>query len=455
MKKVFTLISLVVLTLTAVLLLSSCDPITPEGLYEKIDKTMSEVSSYEVDGEMTMVFYVSEKKLSITSAIKEIVSNDVDGDFYFFTENNTHVYSKELGISKRTTTRDAYYDGYGFLRNDEVRFCAPMTPEEFMKYYEGKAEGFDENMLSACKEKTMEHNSDGSWTATFSQFAKEDMDTYVEGMGLEGNIYGVTIKDMAITLIADEYFRMSEMKISFDIDGGKVLDNAPVIEVVMTYSAYNDATPKTDNLVLNNYTQIADLYFFDQLDEMNKALKEKEEGYFTVDTKRNLDKPNYDGYFPSTFATVEYGTKDDDFYFNIRTNSAGGSLMTTEYANGVMIVESEGETTTRGMSESQAESYIEELIGMAYYDPNMIEAIDLVADGSYAVRYKKNMTTVYGVTAGQLGVSNLGTNQLTVYYTVENDEIQKVRAVYKQQCTYNGDYIDYVLDSTIDFTAQK
>ena len=115
MKKNIRLISTVLIfaiLLSAIATLTSCRNVKDVLLWSRISERMDALSSYRLEYDVYMIFYVDEKQVHSTDEGVQIESKgEYSDDYYFYSSTLSTVRAGELGIEEQVRGIEAYNEG--------------------------------------------------------------------------------------------------------------------------------------------------------------------------------------------------------------------------------------------------------------------------------------------------------------------------------------------------------
>ena len=246
MKKKIILTTAVLAVLFLTIALSSCALLgnNPTAMWARINRAMNKQSSFEMDTEMDMVFYVDGNQVT-SRADGRTIEVDIGKDSqYFYQRTNTTVKSTKLGINQNIVNLQAYHEGNYFLSNRGTdinqRLYSPMSLKDAMDYR--LETNLDVSTLFLqCDSAEVTDNGDGTKTLRYSDYRQAALDELAESMGLHEIEWEYEIVDMPVAITVDGDYLIQKIEIAFTFDAGEDSLRVPSISMVMTYSEYGTA----------------------------------------------------------------------------------------------------------------------------------------------------------------------------------------------------------------------
>lgn len=359
-------------------------PTTAIELWEKIDRTMDALESYQCEGKVEIVsFYDGQEiKVNSTTVISEI--NSKDGYAYLEESESTIERSEKADVEKKNNL-EAFYNGKMYISNkdssSEQKFMSEVTAE---KYFELKENAFlmDEDFdYSACTNSDFSQNEDGSWKISFSGYTKKSLDALLKSVELEEENFGADIDDMQITATCNNKFYITTLEIKFVFDDDASLK--PKFHTKDTYSKFNEAKIDTSKINDADYKLVDDVYILDTVQKNIDDYILAEKGAFTsnlrseikVATTLKINEEKHD---------FEYGVENGGFYYNNKVDSREANY-TTSYKNGTETIIYGGEKQYYSLNENDAKSFVLSYMGFGYYDTIAVNSIKKQSEGVYKI----------------------------------------------------------------------
>ena len=109
------------------------EPESASALWNKVDETMNALQTYEMTGDVKVVFYSTGYKFTINGT-----TNSVYTDESVFNKTVTELACAELSLSQTTTSVEAYHEGKMYRAVDDgtysQKFCSPMSMDEYADF---------------------------------------------------------------------------------------------------------------------------------------------------------------------------------------------------------------------------------------------------------------------------------------------------------------------------------
>ncbi|MBQ3489098.1 MAG: hypothetical protein IJA86_00725 [Clostridia bacterium] len=467
MKKIITVFLAICMCLSV---MTACSlfqfkPENAKELWDKINETMEKLDSYEADGTGTFSFHMKDipfsKDITTEFTTKTIVSGTNGKDFYYYSASD---FTIKTGLLKTETikTIEAFHDGKMFVSSENngssaannQKLYSSLSAEEYMAYRENQYEDVDDIDFTDCSNTTFTHNEDETWSLLYSGYSPKSMAQIIDSFGLDNEVFDFDIQDMEVNIQVDKKFRIKEIKIKFIFDEADA-ETAPVFEVAVQYSNYNEATLITNTINPNNYKEIADCRLLSGFEDMIKKLEEDKDGSFVLEIEQTSFIP-YNNKTESYTETnhVTYGEKDGQYFYNITSNSTNYDNLKISYANGMQTFEILGVKQTQEQSEDEAKITINDLINTAKYSARYVSDIKKLEDGVYEVQCDDPDESAYRNLYANYGGTLLALQQ-TLKITVKDGNIVKIEneTSAKGNVKLSGPYVEmqFTLVSTNTF----
>lgn len=387
MKKIVPVVVLlcVLLVLLGILLVSCLGsqeeeyaPESANALWQKIDQTMSELTSVEMNSTIQMTYYQMGYRFERTASRYIFSSRETH-----YTESDYQFSCSELSIDERIHTVEAHLDGKIYIQTNDgtydQKFYSVMTHEEYDQTR--SSELIDEIEISDCTAAEFSKGENGTWNLQFSGYTKKALDIALANLSLTDEALGATVSDMVVRLTADSDFRVEKMEIEFLYSAED--EASPQLSVVTEYSGYNTATLDPTRLKAEEYAEVSDVRV---LSAVAAALQERQEatsGKFILDIWTSY---LHDGKTSNSWETdtVSYGKKNGAYYYEITSQMEGQSFL-INYQNGEQTVTTDEQIFTAMQTEEEAKSFVDGLINSAKYNSISITDIEQVEENVYTL----------------------------------------------------------------------
>ena len=446
-----TLFLLACISIVLLLTLVSCgEPKSAEALYAKVDETMGELNSYEMDLKLDMTFYVSNYKVSSQGTGHAIEDGLVNGDYYFYQETNTTVESKGLSLNETQKSIEAYDNGNYFILNQSStgtqKMYSPLTAQEVLEYRADHDMGALD-VINDCTNQSFSKKEDGTWELICSGYTKSAIATIEDGMGLDNDMFDAEIMDMKMTLSADAEYHATKIELEFVFEDKK---NAPAVSITIDFSKYDAAVRQTEQLNTENYTKVEDIRLLKQVEAMLEEMTERENGSFTLSLTqltRSSTSPNSSTYKETD--EVTFGEGESGYFYDIDA-TVSGTKYDISYKDGTQTIKTSSKTQNKAQTEKEARDYIKSLINSAGYAQNIVTAIEKRGNGVYRFTCNPNTQTYETYYANMGGTFKSATQTITV--TITDDQLTKIQsAVTAQGSVINYGTITLTVNTTVTF----
>lgn len=372
---------LVILSVLLVFCLAGCQkeeyvPESADALWQRIDQTMSELTSVEMTSTIRMTYYQMGYRFERTASRYILSTQETH-----YSESDYRFYCSELSIDQNIHTVTAHHEGKIYIgTNDgtyDQKFCSVMTHEEYDQTQ--SAVLTDEIEISDCTVAEFSKGENGTWNLQFSGYTKKALDLALVSLSLTDETLSATVSDMVVRLTADSDFRVQKMEIEFlCISEGEI---TPEFSVVTEYSGYNTAVLDPDRLKAEDYAQVADVRV---LNAVAAALLERQEatsGQFALGLRTSY---LYEGKTTESWETdaVTYGRKNGAYYYEITAQMEGQSFL-INYQNGEQTVTANEQAFTVAQTDEEAKSFIDGLIDSAMYNSISVTGIEEIGENVY------------------------------------------------------------------------
>ncbi|MBR5473803.1 MAG: hypothetical protein IKU83_00180 [Lachnospiraceae bacterium] len=368
-------------------------PTSVADLWEQIDKTMEALESYKEESVIEAAFYIQDGLYKM-NVVSNGISASLDGEPYYYMEQNTEVTYDSSSYQENFKTIRAYYDGTAYLA-DEVgaearKLCSKISFQDFEEIILDNSISLSEHVLD-CTAQTFEKNSDGNWTLQFSGYTKKTLDEFCSSMGLNEVDITDQIVDLKISVMADGSYRAKSITLEF-VFSENVASNT-ICKLSSTFSAYNETEATPDAIQADQYTKVDDLPVMMQVSEQLEEMMQQESGKSTVTVKQILRSAGAEQTITEV-DKVAYGRKNNKLYYEINANYEGVDIDIT-YQNGKRIISAQGEQETESITEQEAAYTLETLLNCAYYTDSTVADIQKIDENRY--RFTMSICNVPGI----------------------------------------------------------
>lgn len=400
MKKLYPLISLL-LTFIILLSMTSCDLFNKDGakplnqekpfvpktaieLWEKIDRTMDALSSYQCDMKMEMVsFYQGrEVRANSTSVFSKIDSKD---EYAFMDETETVVEVPSLAKTENTKSLEAFYNGKMYVANkdssSEQKFVSEVTAEKYRELSNDDLLAMEDIDLTDCTKGEFSQKEDGTWELSLSGYTKKTADAFLKQLEMENEDFGADIYDLKITAKCNEKFRATTL--AFELVFDEKATVKPKFNSSSTYSKFNEAKIEVSKINDKDYKLVADVYILDNLEKSFDKYIAAQEGAFVSKIKSRAKIGLTEQEVEETY-TVDYGLENAAFFFNIKVNSDDANY-SIKYKGGTQTVSYAGETYNSSLTDDEAKEYILSIMGFGEFNKNSVTSIEKQGEGVYSI----------------------------------------------------------------------
>lgn len=369
MKRSLSIILVVVLL--SLTMLSSCNnkkdkDVKEPTVIDKISAAMDNVASYEMDGVLEMVAYVSAQKMEIKGVSKEIYSRDNDGKLYYYSSDDATI--KCMGQETVGTSIEAYNEGYYLFKykmNDlnSKRLRTALTEEEFLDYKNN--EELNPSFLTGYNQSSFTVNEDKTHSIKLWQYDSKIISKINANYGFPLENAGGKITDISVTINAEENFILKEILVDFTFSNTEFSGSQK-----MTFSKYNNAEKVLNTILPGDYTIVDDARIAPMLITLLGDRKNLENGSFSMSSVQKYYSDAQWIVKEKKDSKVSYGVDNGKYYFNIETESNGKKTVST-YRDGKF----KSDDTEMDLSDFDAKAVIDSLIDPYGYSPLAINSI--------------------------------------------------------------------------------
>ena len=459
MKK-FNRVCCIVLCAVMILSFASCkkgadknsekpfEPTDAIALWNKIDETMTGVTSYYAKGTGRMVYYYLGNKFEADISA-EMVMDNKEGDSYSYTSETVAVECAELSLSETVESIKAYRDGKMYISHlsgeSEQKFFSAMTFEEFCATEENSFKDID---YIDCTKSEFAKNSDGTWSLKLSGYTMKTINVMLDDWNITESGMGAEVLDMEVTVVADSNFRALTMeeKVVFEIGE----DPAVVPEVVFTvnYSKFNEVQRDPAQLNTDGFVEVDDVRVLKKVTDGIENIQNASSGKFTLDIKQTV-KMLGETSTSTEKDTVTYGKQNGGYYYNIiaKTDSVKYDI---SYKSGTQTIKQGSDSYTYNMTDDEAKGNVDDLINAAYYKETLVSSIEKIEEGVYKFAINKPDTSVIESQLGSAISVKSATEEMIV--TLSGDSITRIESVIKVNGRYKAGGYNEALTITISAT---
>ncbi|MBE6958656.1 MAG: hypothetical protein E7447_05855 [Ruminococcaceae bacterium] len=427
------------------------EPWMPENaleLWNKVDAAMDALDSVESTTVSKVVYYAMGYEFKMDSTMVSYSGKDAE-----YIESNIKTVCADLELDQDIKTVKAYYDGKMFsAMNDGIydqKLCSPATKEEYAASMDGALT--DKVDLADCNGGKFTKNEDGTWTIEFSGYTNKTMNKLLAEMEMSADMLGAPIEDMKATIVANEDFLVKTMTVAFVFEEQE--DSIkPEYSMSAEYSKYNEAVFDADVLKAEEYTEVADLFVLQKIEDGIQERQEATTGSFVLDITTTTR------YYGQTSKnketdTVIYGKKNGGYYYSIIAE-ADGTKMTLVYQNGVSTITSGGESYTDALTDAQAKQTIDGLIDSAIFNSLAVTNIEKEGEGVYMITCDEIDLEIYSARLASSDIK-LSSGEQAVKVTFDEDgNLVKIDSLVflKGKLEYND--VEFDLKSVVDFEKE-
>ena len=422
---------------------NSSVPQNEKELWDKINETMDSLDSYETNTSGVLSLTMMGIRLTTDITGKNIVSGIKGNDYYEYSLSEV---SATMIMPDGTSTEitnekgvEAFHNGKMFISMEGAertqKFCSSLTKDEYIIYRKAQSQDMDQIDFSNCTKSSFAKNEDGTWSLSYSGYAKKTINQILDSFGMNDNSgIDFDISDMEVSIQADQDYRVKEMNLVFlcDEDENEEM-TVTSFEIVMQYANFNAATPITDSLNPADYMEIPDCRILFGFEEVLKGISEQKEGSFTLNVTQAVEFPELQkAEIYKETDTVTYGEKDGGYFYHILidSNSPATNNLEISYANGTQTTNSiyaPDSKQTKEQTEEEAKNFIRNLIGSVSFTQSSISDLSIFADQVYVIQCETvNITEVSTIFAAYGG--EMDSVRQTIYITVTDGKMTEIKS---------------------------
>lgn len=446
MKKLCMIMAVILLFSFAFTSCGILKPTDADSIIKRIDKRMSRIYSYRLETDMNMTIYNDKTPISVTSCGETIVIYDSEGDNYYYDTSTTKVEDIELEQSDETTVTIAYNDGKMFSYSSDgtldQRLCSEIEFEDFMEFI--SRNGLDTDDFFNGEKVVTDKKDDGGWVINYSEYSKEDIDSWLEELGLNELDSDLSVKDVNTTFECDKKYRVEKIKISFVFEETET-DETPLIELSVNYYDYDEAKRTTDNIDPAEYQQVDDVRIIYEIEDMIDDKKQSQNEEFTLFIYQIMKYGNYtiDSYRETN--DIAYGEMNGKYHYSISQTSKNGKS-SAEYENGVTR-SSDGETVE--CTDNEARAVVNSLIDSTCYSPSRVTQIEKLTDKAYKI--KVALPTDYVDSISTQMEATCRYSACVINISLDDHGIARMKSDIDMTLLIDGKYVKYNIQITLAF----
>ena len=374
---------LLVFVIMLSIVLSSCgkkkDPEDVYELWERIDEQMSELKSYKMDMSINVNCTIDGVRIELEGTSSTEISNFNNKKLYLHEQMTINTKADEKHLS--TTNRMLRFaDGVMYVTNEQdgkySYLSSELSAEEFRDYYSDTNEEYNFDPMDAST-KTMEKGEDLTWKITAEKFGRERVDELWGIFGLD--TLGVEVDDVSMYVLADEKFRVTEIKMDFISNS----QQSSVISMLVKFSNFN-SVEKTDT-EYPMCKEVDDARVIKWISSGIKDLSDAENGEFNVltctkvydDLGKEIEK-----YTKDETCNIRFENDDDGVELTADI-SDGENTMNIRYSKKVLKVTVDKKTETQYVNEEYGQQLLDAFIGLCVFDEYTVRDVEKTADGVY------------------------------------------------------------------------
>lgn len=359
------------------------EPKTAVELWEKIDRTMGALDSYESDINMEMTYFYLGKEIKIASTA-HISDIDSKSEYSSLTESDITLEIPSENKTENIKTLEAFYNGKMYIANKsssfDQKFVSEITAE---KYRELQAEilSSDDIDFSDCTNSEFSKTEDGSWEIEFSGYTKKTVDGFLNFIELKDEELGASIDDIKMKVTCTDKFLVKSINFEFVFDEDASVK--PSVKFSAYFNTYNEATIDTAKINDADYNQVPDAYILDIIKRNYDEYISAQKGAFNLNLKTSVEVSRKQQSSESAF-DVDYGLENGSFYYNLEVTEEQASY-SVNYKSGLETINYNGETITNAVTTVEATEYIKSLMDVGNFDKYAVSSIKRGGAGIYTL----------------------------------------------------------------------
>ena len=391
------------------------EPENADELYERVTHVLKSVNSYEADVAMIMTLYFSGIKVESSATGSIIISEDYEGDAYYYSKIYESVKTADQEFSQTINILNAYYDGKAFVKNKganvDQKFYSDCDAETYVeKYFGDNGYSILDEDYEACTSKEFSKTEDG-WKIECSGYTASAVNDLTKTLGFDDLGIEEDINDLSVLIRVGEDYLPTEISVAVEFDAK---DTSPMLEYTEKYSNYNNATPLTNEIDYTTYKEVPSIFLLEEIGDMLDDRANAKQGAFTLDITTDVYMMGSTVSSSREHDVVEYGTDDYGFYFTIDT-TVGTQSASFSYKNGILT----GGGVNQPQSQKDARASIEKLIDVAMYSMSDVSGIKMISETEFEFSLDASNNQSYRQIASSAGLHFDSAEEKIVYKIVD------------------------------------
>ncbi len=442
MNKFIKLLCVLSVILAIVFVFSACQKTQEEKLLEMdeaeradelgrlVDESMNAKTSYKlvVNGKMETMLE-NKRMVETTRTVIAYLKADTEDFVYQEKTESIGTYGSE---EMESVSINGYENGYMYIYSEDdgvkTGFKSPVTIDDYKKHMEDLEDEVEATIdKNGCQKITAVKNDDGTWTATYSSFTKENLKLMLKDLG-NPEIFideDYEISDIVLSFTTDSEFNLKTCNMSFVFEKISNGDNTsqlatddPFLPVFTAdYKVeYGDNLSVAEEVDLSSgrYKNVDDLRYFDIIEKELDEIKSSENASADlvidqeVSLRGQVNKVNETD-------NINYKIVDGKVEYDIRANT-GDDDYRIVYKDGEQEVFDEDGNSDGAEKQSNLEAmvFLESLIDQAGYDIDIIRNMEKSSDGEYKFTLKPDITAYEEIADTYNGNISASTAYLTI-----------------------------------------
>ena len=383
MKKLFTLLASLILTVLLIFSFTSCTNTPPEEpkdpTIETVFDNMGELQSYKVFSQQLLKMNVFDRELTLNATSNISIVNGGEGGMRY------NMVSSQLLSANKGNNYQLIDDTIGYCNGNAYVYhksgsvshylMSEMTESEFAELIKKQSVRIItdvdyDNFVGEIDEKT------GTWTFVGSDFSEEQLGRIAD----ELQLYLVTdsdISNMTITFLTTEELYIKSMSMTVTFIGDDESEK-PTMTYTQKYFDYNCTTVSDSLFDDAKYTKVENVAYVFEVDSLYNEMLLSDNGKIEIDGSYQIGSAD-----PTEIAIdLSYGESEGKFEYYGSIKDVNGTR-TVKYKNGSAFVSGEGGGIDE-ISDSEARQYLIQIASNFGYERGYIVGA-IKGDGQYTV----------------------------------------------------------------------
>lgn len=413
-------------------------------LFDKLDASMEEVSSYEEESLISLSFDYENVPFNVSLDGFAKVAGNNSNDYFEYSEVEQTVYSAGA-LSENFTVSQAYTDGKMYFSQKSGNVIGKMfsntTYEEYLECRSfASKDPLDISIVKLATVTEAIKDGNGLWVATYRCFPDDTTKSALLSMVDDSLFMMLTdkavLKDMEITLKSDSNMRPKSCDVEFVFESSDTNTSGatsssqklPSVKINTEYEDYNITS--IDDVDLTGYSEVDSVPIIYKLFAELREIKNKDNGTIELNGSYIIDKET----FISDKYSGTYSNSDSGYKFNVSNNS-NGTKTTIAYSYGTLRITQNGNVNTTEVSELVAKETANSIIDPISF--SVTKVLDVIkkseTDNTVVYEFKINSKQGPEYNLAQSSGGTVQGNEAKLTATFVDGKLTKY--VYTSHCT--------------------